>query len=62
MNFWIVPGNIGIILGYVWLRRMNPEIDWTTSRISIRGGSGLVQLPSQPMQADPTVVDGSRNG
>lgn len=42
VKFRIVPGNVGIILGYVWLREMNPEIDWKTSRISVRGGSGLV--------------------
>lgn len=47
MEFWVVPGDVGIIFGYNWLEKIDPFVDWKSGRMYMRSEGGLVELPSQ---------------
>lgn len=46
LEFWIVPGEIGIILGYNWLEKVDPVVDWKARRVYVHSEGGLIELPS----------------
>jgi hypothetical protein len=47
LNFYVVPGDVGIILGYEWLMNLDPVIEWKNKRIFIKYKGSLLELPSQ---------------
>ena len=46
MEFFVVPGDVGIILAYSWLEKVDPYIDWKDRRVFLKCGDGLIELPS----------------
>ena len=36
LNFYVVPGDVGIILGYEWLMNIDSVIEWKKKRIFIK--------------------------